>query len=387
MDYSQIINRTSRYFGRLFEFIYIGRINAKGILIALLCMGSIVDLEAQDENANDVHIFIINSMNPKVHYGGVDIIFSNQRLIKIYGRDALKYKLHSRGEILITTGTTNQHKLFVEDEVDYYLRYEYDRKSKAWKFTEIDKSEYETHFVDYPKNRIIQHEESLEIPINRASIAEHEKKRSGPSQGTGFLLNKDGYILTNFHVIDKAKKITVKGVGGDHSIGFEAQVVGTDSRTDLALLRITSKLVTFEDPPYAFVPSKTVQQGEAVVALGYPIRQVMGEEMKVTNGIINAKSGYKGAISEFQFSAAVQPGNSGGPLLNGQGQVVGMVTAKLNPEVTESVGYAVKSDHLMFFLDQFEGVNYRRAEASDAAPTLPQVVSASAPFVFVIETE
>jgi S1-C subfamily serine protease len=168
---------------------------------------------------------------------------------------------------------------------------------------------------------------------------------------------------------------------------LEAQVVGTDSRTDLALLRVTSKLITFPDPPYAFVPAKTVQPGEAVVALGYPIRQVMGEEIKVTNGIINAKSGYKGAMSEFQFSAAVQPGNSGGPLLNAQGQVLGMVTAKLNPEVTESVGYAVKADHLMFFLDQFEGVSYRRAEASDAAPSLPQVVSSTAPFVYIIETE
>ena len=267
----------------------------------------------------------------------------------------------------------------METRKSYYLLF-----TKKFDFVEVDSAEFFSN-VD-SKTRLVKHSESLEIPIDRASIVK-ANRTSRPSQGTGFLLNQDGYILTNFHVVDGAKKVTVKGIQGDHSISFEAQVVGTDSRTDLALLRVTSKPIAFPEPPYAFVPSKGVQQGEAVVALGYPIKQVMGEEVKVTNGIINAKSGYKGAISEFQFSAAVQPGNSGGPLLNAQGQVLGMVTAKLNPEVTESVGYAVKADHLMFFLDQFEGVSYRTAEASDAAPALPQVVSATGPFVYIVETE
>jgi S1-C subfamily serine protease len=218
---------------------------------------------------------------------------------------------------------------------------------------------------------IFKYQESKEFPINRASIT----------------ANKKGYLLTNFHVIDKAKKITVKGIHGDFSISFEAQVVGTDSRTDLALLRINSKLISFPEPPYAFVSTKGVQQGESVVALGYPIKQVMGEEVKVTSGIINAKSGYKGAISEYQFSAAVQPGNSGGPLLNGAGQVIGMVSAKLDADVAESVGYAVKADHLMFFLDQFDSVTYRKDETSGAAKPLPEIVSTNSPFVYIIETD
>jgi len=281
-----------------------------------------------------------------------------------------------------TIRRTSQVRVEVEKEKEYFVSVLYEQGQL--KLREIGQEQFED--LRKKTKDVFTYQESLEIPINRASIAK-AKEASRPSQGTGFLLNQDGYILTNFHVIDRAKKVTVKGIQGDFSISFEAQVVGTDSRTDLALLRVTSKLITFPDPPYAFVAAKTVQQGEGVVALGYPIKQVMGEEVKVTNGIINAKSGYKGAISEFQFSAAVQPGNSGGPLLNAQGQVLGMVTAKLNPEVTESVGYAVKADHLMFFLDQFEGVSYRRAEASDAAPSLPQVVTSSAPFVYIIETE
>jgi S1-C subfamily serine protease len=333
---------------------------------------------------DDSYIYIMNSLPSRY----VEVLFPNQLGINLPANIALKFKVHSRGDVQITVGGIVQVNVTVEDGTDYYYELVYlKNESIRVKFEKIDQTRFEELLGLKHRGHIALYEESADYPINRESIAKRNKNRSGPSQGTGFLINKDGYILTNFHVIDNAKKILVKGVGGDHSIGFEAQVVGTDSRTDLALLRITSKLVTFEDPPYAFVTAKTVEQGESVVALGYPIRQVMGEEVKVTNGIINAKSGYKGAISEFQFSAAVQPGNSGGPLLNGQGQVVGMVTAKLNPEVTESVGYAVKSDHLMFFLDQFEGVNYRRAEASDAAPTLPQVVSASAPFVFVVETE
>jgi len=330
---------------------------------------------AQEDNLKYSTIHFICPLK----YCNSDIILPNQRPFKLIGKTQVEYKIYSTGEIPITYGASRQVVLKIEHGKNYYLS-----MNKNYSFVETDSTNYYVS-VD-SKTTYIRHSESLEIPINRASIAK-AKQASRPSQGTGFLLNQDGYILTNFHVVDGAKKVTVKGIQGDFSISFEAQVVGTDSRTDLALLRVTSKLITFPDPPYAFVAAKTVQQGEAVVALGYPIKQVMGEEVKVTNGIINAKSGYKGAISEFQFSAAVQPGNSGGPLLNAQGQVLGMVTAKLNPEVTESVGYAVKADHLMFFLDQFEGVSYRRAEASDAAPSLPQVVSSSAPFVYIIETE
>jgi len=318
-----------------------------------------------------------------------NLVFENQRPISIPHSSVVSYKLFSTGNMDITLLTdygdrrrASQVNIMVEKGMEYFVSLTF--HIDQLKLNLITKEAFDE--LERITKDAFTYQESLEIPINRASI-EKGKQASRPSQGTGFLLNQDGYILTNFHVIDRAKKVTVKGIQGDFSTSFEAQVVGTDSRTDLALLRVTSKLITFPDPPYAFVAAKTVQQGEAVVALGYPIKQVMGEEVKVTNGIINAKSGYKGAISEFQFSAAVQPGNSGGPLLNAQGQVLGMVTAKLNPEVTESVGYAVKADHLMFFLDQFEGVSYRRAEASDAAPSLPQVVTSSAPFVYIIETE
>jgi S1-C subfamily serine protease len=329
-------------------------------------------------------------LRPREAGGGnneVYVTVGNQSLFRVGPAQIASYRIYSTGDIPIKLTITNKkgERSFIEGRYTFDVNNVYYFKIGPKEgITPITKEEKEALMSKF--STFTDQKEDLKYPIDRNSFVRVGQVK-GRSQGSCFLVNKDGYLLTNYHVIKSARMIKVLGIPGYPSIPIEAVVVGTDEKLDLALLRVPSKLITFSEPPYAFVPAKTVQQGESVVALGYPIRQVMGEEVKVTNGIINAKSGYKGAISEFQFSAAVQPGNSGGPLLNGQGQVVGMVTAKLNPEVTESVGYAVKSDHLMFFLDQFEGVNYRRAEASDAAPTLPQVVSASAPFVFVVETE
>lgn len=347
--------------------------------IAFLWLIFQVSVALNAQSHGDLGFSVVHFVPSK--YYGPTVSFPNQRDVAVPLNTIVDYVIYSSGPITMT------YRIWDTRQIELNLE-----KGKHYYFTSRKKELVDSDSIMYASSkqkkgiRLLRFEENLSFPIIPSTISSRSEQYI-PSQGTGFLLNREGYVLTNFHVIDKAKKITVKGIHGDFSTSFEAQVVGTDSRTDLALLRINSKLISFPEPPYAFVPTKGVQQGETAFALGYPVKQVMGEEVKVTSGIINAKSGYKGAISEYQFSAAVQPGNSGGPLLNDQGQVIGMVTAKLNPEVIESVGYAVKADHLMFFLDQFEGVGYRTATTMDAKPSLPQVVSATSPFVYIIETE
>jgi len=140
------------------------------------------------------------------------------------------------------------------------------------------------------------------------------------SLGSGFIIDKDGYIVTNNHVIDNADKIVV--ILNDEK-EFEAQIVGRDKNTDLALIKIESN---HNLPVLGFGNSDALKVGQWVVAIGNPF----GLEQTVTAGIVSAKGRVigSGPYDDFiQTDASINPGNSGGPLLNMKGEVVGINTA------------------------------------------------------------
>jgi serine protease Do len=146
------------------------------------------------------------------------------------------------------------------------------------------------------------------------------KEHSQRSLGSGFIIDKDGYILTNNHVVEKTDEIKVKLANGKE---YEAKIIGRDPKTDLALIRIET------DKPLSPLPlgdSEKLEVGDWVVAIGNPF----GLDHTVTAGIVSAK--YRqlgaGAYDNFiQTDASINPGNSGGPLLNTQGEVVGINSA------------------------------------------------------------
>ena len=139
------------------------------------------------------------------------------------------------------------------------------------------------------------------------------------SLGSGFIIESDGLILTNFHVVDNAEKITVRLLDGRELTG---RVVGTDQKTDIALVKISAR-----DLPVAPLgDSDRLEVGEWVMAIGNPF----GLDNTVTSGIVSAKDRQIGAgpYDHFiQTDASINPGNSGGPLVNLQGEVVGIDTA------------------------------------------------------------
>ena len=139
------------------------------------------------------------------------------------------------------------------------------------------------------------------------------------SLGSGFIIEPDGLILTNFHVVDNAEKITVRLLDGSE---FAGRVVGIDQKTDIALVKISA-----QDLPVAPLgDSDRLEVGEWVMAIGNPF----GLDNTVTSGIVSAKDRQIGAgpYDHFiQTDASINPGNSGGPLVNLQGEVVGIDTA------------------------------------------------------------
>ena len=170
------------------------------------------------------------------------------------------------------------------------------------------------------------------------SVFGFPQQQQSTATGSGFLIDNDGHILTNAHVVDGAKSVTVQlGDGAQQS----AQVVGSDPSTDVALLKVDN---TEGAQPLPLGDSTKVQVGDPVVAIGNPFAL----DRTVTSGIVSALQRQIQAPNGFSISdviqtdAAINPGNSGGPLINGAGQVIG-INSQIESQSggNEGVGFAV----------------------------------------------
>ena len=165
--------------------------------------------------------------------------------------------------------------------------------------------------------------------------------------GTGFAL-KNNYIVTNYHVIDRAKSISILGINGNFTKGYSADVIATDKNIDLAILKVNGVTIPTANIPYS-VKTTNAEVGEEVFVLGYPMTSTMGEEIKLTTGVVSSRSGFQGDVSLYQTTAPIQPGNSGGPLFDSKGNIIGIVSAKHTG--AENVGYAIKASYLRNLLE------------------------------------
>lgn len=162
-------------------------------------------------------------------------------------------------------------------------------------------------------------------------------------EGSGVIISKDGYIITNNHVISGAKSVTVVLSGGKE---VTASIVGADDQSDIAVVKIDSKYVT---SVAALGDSSKVEVGEFVVAIGNPLGQEFAGS--VTFGVISAVNrtlDYSNGIQVplFQTDAAINPGNSGGALVNKNGEVVGINTAKIAETGVEGMGFSIPINYV-----------------------------------------
>lgn len=189
-------------------------------------------------------------------------------------------------------------------------------------------------------------------------------KAARVKSGTGFVVSASGHIVTNNHVIN--------GCGGDlkGNLTGEAamvlRIVSTDTNNDLALLQAPST-ATFKD--FARIRDRSFHSGDSVVAIGFPYHGLLSSDFTVTTGIVSSLSGMRNDTRFLQISAPVQPGNSGGPLFDTAGQIVGVVTGKIpglriaaaTGDIPENINFAIKTGALRDFLDN-SVVPYRTAE-------------------------
>lgn len=179
------------------------------------------------------------------------------------------------------------------------------------------------------------------------------------SVGSGIIMTSDGYIITNNHVVEGSSKIQIVL---DNGKNYKAQVIGTDPRTDLAVLKINEKGL----PAAAFGDSDKLEQGDVAIAIGNPAGIQL--QNSVTSGIISAIN--RDIIIEdremtlIQTDASINPGNSGGPLVNEYGQVIGINTIKIGISYYEGLGFAIPSNTVKPIVDELISRGYIKGRPS-----------------------
>jgi S1-C subfamily serine protease len=210
-----------------------------------------------------------------------------------------------------------------------------------------------------------------------SSIPDDSALHKNPTaSGTGFFITEDGYLISNNHVVEGASKVRLVTAAGLIS----AKVVRVDAANDLALLKAEGRFT-----PLPLTASRSVKLGGTVATVGFPNIGLQGFAPKLAKGEIASLSGAGDDARYFQISVPVQPGNSGGALVDERGNVVGVVSAKLNAKAAlessgslpENVNYAVKSSFLLSFLESVPDVANKLKEPNTKDAKFEDVVKSA----------
>jgi serine protease Do len=190
---------------------------------------------------------------------------------------------------------------------------------------------------------------SIVASLQQAIVRVDVTLARGGGSGSGSIIDKRGYILTNYHVIDGARtiQVTVMNVGA-----FPGTVVAGDPNRDVALVKITSTQTDF--PTVTFGQMSDVQVGVEVYAIGFPLGTDLAGPATVTRGIISAQRVLSDGYNYIQTDATINPGNSGGCLFIANGNMIGIPTAGIAPvtEDIENIGVAVPIDDILSFVQK-----------------------------------
>jgi S1-C subfamily serine protease len=292
-------------------------------------------LGSTDDGDFDIDISSVKKINEAV----VSVATRHVYTPKIAAQQMKSYRLASRPRYGVTDVLVNCGRKAVATTEEKL----YDKNDRTLLALRADRVEWET----------INQGSIMEAIANAVCGGEGEGQADqarGAVSGTGFVVSAIGYVVTNNHVVAGKKKITTVIDGTTR----ELALLRSDTVNDMALLRLS------EAPPQgvAFREGKLIRAGEPVVVLGYPLHGVLANEPNVTTGIVSAQSGPDNDSRLLQFTAPVQQGNSGGPLLDDCGNCVGMVVGKLDAmqlakatgDIPQNVNFAIHRSMVVNFL-------------------------------------
>jgi TonB family protein len=203
------------------------------------------------------------------------------------------------------------------------------------------------------------------------------------SSGTGFVVSRQGHILTNYHVVDGCTSIRVTTDGQKK----ELTIVGADAENDLAVLKLPAPALSVA----RFREGRIIRPGDSVVVVGFPLHGLLASEANVTTGTLSALAGIRNDTRFLQVTAPVQPGNSGGPLLDQSGNIVGVVESKLNAliiakatgDIPQNINFAINGAVAKSFLDS-HGVEYETRPSTKKVESA-EIGAAAKKFTLLLE--
>ena len=289
-------------------------------------------------------------------YYNLGNFYESGKAVKKDRKEAFKWFLKSAEEDL---NPEAQHKVGTYYDFGYYVQEDNDKAVEWYEKAanqELKKAQialgsfYYFGDDDYDKN----YKKSADWYSKAALNDEDDKvkktyKFKPTSYGSGFFVTRN-HIITNNHVTDDCDEIEVK----NKNYKSVVELVDSDKNTDLSLL-ITGNP---QDNFLSLRNGKAVRTGEQAIALGYPLASSLGSDLKVTIGNVAALTGYENNIAELQLTAPVQPGNSGGPLIDENGNVIGVIVSRLENvgglkkgRIAQNVNFAIKSNMAKIFMD------------------------------------
>ncbi len=218
---------------------------------------------------------------------------------------------------------------------------------------------------------------SREFSPHKESSSDNTTLPDSPTaSGSGFFITNDGYLITNFHVIKDATKFRLVTSAGT----IAAKVVQVDEANDIALLKADGQF-----DPLPISSSQTAQLGNTVATIGFPDPTLQGFSPKLAKGEIASLAGIQEDSRYFQISVPVQPGNSGGALVDERGNVIGIVSAKLDESAAlaasgalpENVNYAIKSSLVLSFLESVPAVSAKLKSPNTGVEPFSDVVKSA----------
>ena len=228
------------------------------------------------------------------------------------------------------------------------------------------------------------------MPSTDHELPPQQPKEQTPQSGTGsgFFVSKMGHVITNAHVVKNCKKLTV---GDNANKQVPAELINTDRSNDLALLKLSTlemasaesksliqklSIVVVPLASKGLLRSDDVKLGEKVLVAGFPFGEYFSNTIKVTGGLVSATRGSGDDSGQFQLDAAVQPGNSGGPIYDSSGNIVGVVVSQLDKRMVEkaigsmpeNVNFGIKASTVRQFLIS-SGVPSKKSERTEEKST------------------
>lgn len=194
---------------------------------------------------------------------------------------------------------------------------------------------------------LISQELGFELEKTTNSQNSYDISKDWKGNGSGFFISKNGYLATNYHVIKDAKEIEIEYKKNDRYVKYKAEIVIADKKTDIAILKVNDlKFTPFNLIPYNFKLSLS-DLGTEVFALGYPMAlNFMGKEIKFTDGRISSQTGFQDDPTTYQTTTPIQGGNSGGPLFDHFGNIIGINSSGLDKSISDNVSYSIKINYL-----------------------------------------